>query len=420
MDLLRFITCGSVDDGKSTLIGRLLFDSSSVSSDILAAIERQSRNLPEGEIDLSLLTDGLRSEREQGITIDVAYKYFTTPRRKFIIADTPGHVQYTRNMVTGASNADLAIILIDARHGVVEQTRRHSMIASLLGIPHVVVCINKMDLVGFSQQVFDEIVSDYLQLKQELDFQNLIFLPVSALSGENVVKKSNDTPWYEGPALLEYLETVEVASDRNFDDPRFQVQYVIRPKNDELHDYRGYAGQIQSGIYRVGDQVTVYPSGLTSQITKIEVNQQEVEEAFPPQAAIIHLADDLDISRGNTIVRSDNLPSISQDLEAILCVTDNADFRAGGKFLLQHNSALVKCAIRAIEYKLDIETYDRIPNPDAVKLNDLIKVRLRTAEPLAFDAYCKNRRTGAFILINENTGQTVAGGMLEERMLNVE
>ncbi len=409
-----------MDDGKSTLIGRLLFDSSSVSSDILAAIERQSRNLPEGEIDLSLLTDGLRSEREQGITIDVAYKYFTTPRRKFIIADTPGHVQYTRNMVTGASNADLAIILIDARHGVVEQTRRHSMIASLLGIPHVVVCINKMDLVGFSQQVFDEIVSDYLQLKQELDFQNLIFLPVSALSGENVVKKSNDTPWYEGPALLEYLETVEVASDRNFDDPRFQVQYVIRPKNDELHDYRGYAGQIQSGIYRVGDQVTVYPSGLTSQITKIEVNQQEVEEAFPPQAAIIHLADDLDISRGNTIVRSDNLPSISQDLEAILCVTDNADFRAGGKFLLQHNSALVKCAIRAIEYKLDIETYDRIPNPDAVKLNDLIKVRLRTAEPLAFDAYCKNRRTGAFILINENTGQTVAGGMLEERMLNVE
>ncbi len=409
-----------MDDGKSTLIGRLLFDSSSVSSDILAAIERQSRNLPEGEIDLSLLTDGLRSEREQGITIDVAYKYFTTPRRKFIIADAPGHVQYTRNMVTGASNADLAIILIDARHGVVEQTRRHSMIASLLGIPHVVVCINKMDLVGFSQQVFDEIVSDYLQLKQELDFQNLIFLPVSALSGENVVKKSNDTPWYEGPALLEYLETVEVASDRNFDDPRFQVQYVIRSKNDELHDYRGYAGQIQSGIYRVGDQVTVYPSGLTSQITKIEVNQQEVEEAFPPQAAIIHLADDLDISRGNTIVRSDNLPSISQDLEAILCVTDNADFRAGGKFLLQHNSALLKCAIRAIEYKLDIETYDRIPNPDAVKLNDLIKVRLRTAEPLAFDAYCKNRRTGAFILINENTGQTVAGGMLEERMLNVE
>lgn len=414
MDILRFITCGSVDDGKSTLIGRLLFDSSSVSSDILAAIERQSRNLPEGEIDLSLLTDGLRSEREQGITIDVAYKYFSTPRRKFIIADAPGHVQYTRNMVTGASNTDLAIILIDARNGVVEQTRRHSMIASLLGIPHVVVCINKMDLVNYSEQAYNDIVYDFLQLRKELHFKDLTFVPVSALAGDNVVKKLVYTPWYEGPALLEYLETVAVASDRNYEDPRFQVQYVIRPKGDDLHDYRGYAGQIQSGIYRVGDQVTVFPSGLTSEITKIEVNQQEVQEAFPPQAAVLHLRDDLDISRGNTIVRSDKLPEVSQEFEAILCVTDNADFRAGGKFLLQHNSALVKCAIREIEYKLDIETYEHILNPDSIKLNDLIKVRLRTAEPLAFDAYRKNRKTGAFILINENSGQTLAGGMIQE------
>ncbi len=414
MDILRFITCGSVDDGKSTLIGRLLFDSSSVSSDILAAIERQSRNLPEGEIDLSLLTDGLRSEREQGITIDVAYKYFSTPRRKFIIADAPGHVQYTRNMVTGASNTDLAIILIDARNGVVEQTRRHSMIASLLGIPHVVVCINKMDLVNYSEQAFNDIVSDFLQLRNELHFKDLTFVPVSALAGDNVVKKSVYTPWYEGLALLEYLETVAVASDRNYEDPRFQVQYVIRPKSDDLHDYRGYAGQIQSGVYRVGDRVTVFPSGLSSEITKIEVSQQEVQEAFPPQAVVIHLKDDLDISRGNTIVRSDNQPQVAQEFEAILCVTDNADFRAGGKFLLQHNSALVKCAIREIEYKLDIETYEHIPNPNSIKLNDLIKVRLRTAEPLAFDAYRKNRRTGAFILINENSGQTVAGGMIQE------
>ncbi len=414
MDILRFITCGSVDDGKSTLIGRLLFDSSSVSSDILAAIERQSRNLPEGEMDLSLLTDGLRSEREQGITIDVAYKYFSTPHRKFIIADAPGHVQYTRNMVTGASNTDLAIILIDARNGVVEQTRRHSMIASLLGIPHVVVCINKMDLVNYSKQVFQNIVADFLELRKELHFKDLTFIPVSALAGDNVVRNSVYTPWYEGPPLLEYLETVTIASDRNLSDPRFQVQYVIRPKSDDLHDYRGYAGQIQSGIYRVGDAVTVFPSGLQSVITKIEVNRTEVSEAFAPQAAILHLADDLDISRGNTIVRSDKLPQVTQDIEAILCITDATDFRAGSKFLLQHNSALVKCAIRDIAYKLDIETYERIPHPESVRLNDLIKVRLRTAEPLAFDTYRHNRRTGAFILVHENTGQTVAGGMIQE------
>lgn len=414
MDLLRFITCGSVDDGKSTLIGRLLFDSQAVSSDILETIERQSRNVPNGSIDLSLLTDGLRSEREQGITIDVAYKYFTTPRRKFIIADAPGHVQYTRNMVTGASNADLAIILIDARHGVVEQTRRHSMIASLLGIPHLVVCINKMDLLGYSESRYNEIVNDYQELAKSLHFKHIEFIPVSALAGDNVVEKSENTPWYKGLPLLELLETVEIESDKNLNDTRFQVQYVIRPKNDELHDYRGYAGQIQSGIYKVGDPVTVFPSGLSSEITAIEVNQQQVEEAFANQPVVLHLKDDLDISRGNYIVKSDNIPQVSQDLDAILCITDAASFNIGSKLLFQHNSATVKSIVKEIYYQLDVNNYHKIENPEAVKLNDLIKVKLRTAEPIAFDAYQKNRKTGAFILINENTGNTVAAGMLEE------
>lgn len=414
MDLLRFITCGSVDDGKSTLIGRLLFDSQAVSSDILETIERQSRNVPSGSIDLSLLTDGLRSEREQGITIDVAYKYFTTPRRKFIIADAPGHVQYTRNMVTGASNADLAIILIDARHGVVEQTRRHSMIASLLGIPHVVVCINKMDLLGYSESIYNEIVNDYKELAKSLHFTHVEFIPVSALAGDNVVEKSENTPWYNGLPLLELLETVEIESDKNLEDARFQVQYVIRPKNDELHDYRGYAGQIQSGIYKVGDPVTVFPSGLSSEITAIEVNQQQVEEAFVNQPVVLHLKDDLDISRGNYIVKSNNIPTVSQDLEAMLCITDAASVNIGSKLLLQHNSATVKSIVKEIYYQLDVNNYHKIENPEAVKLNDLIKVKLRTAEPIAFDAYQKNRKTGAFILINENTGNTVAAGMLEE------
>ncbi len=414
MDLLRFITCGSVDDGKSTLIGRLLFDSQAVSSDILETIERQSRNVPNGSIDLSLLTDGLRSEREQGITIDVAYKYFTTPRRKFIIADAPGHVQYTRNMVTGASNADLAIILVDARNGVVEQTRRHSMIASLLGIPYVVVCINKMDLLGYSENRYNEIVSDYQELAKSLHFKHVEFIPVSALAGDNVVEKSENTPWYEGLPLLELLETVEIESDKNLNEARFQVQYVIRPKNDELHDYRGYAGQIQSGIYKVGDQVTVFPSGLSSEITAIEVNQQQVSEAFVNQPVVLHLKDDLDISRGNYIVKSNNTPTVSQDLDAILCVTDAASFNIGSKLLLQHNSATVKSIVKEIYYQLDVNNYHKIENPEAVKLNDLIKVKLRTAEPIAYDAYHKNRKTGAFILVNENTGNTVAAGMLEE------
>lgn len=414
MDILRFITCGSVDDGKSTLIGRLLYDSNSVSSDILETIERQSRNVAAGEIDLSLLTDGLRSEREQGITIDVAYKYFTTPRRKFIIADAPGHVQYTRNMVTGASNTDLAIILVDARNGVVEQTRRHTMIASLLGIPRVVVCINKMDLVGYSEKAYQDILDDYKIMTCRLGFKEQVFIPVSALAGDNVVKKSQSTPWYKGQTLLNHLETVEADADKNLDDPRFQVQYVIRPMQDDLHDYRGYAGQIQSGIYRQGQEVTIFPSGLTSRISKIEVNQQEVPEAFAPQAVVLHLEDDVDISRGNAIIPSDHLPNLSSEISAMLCVTENANFRVGSKFLLQQNSTTVKAVIQAVDYKLDINTFERQSNPDSIKLNDLIHVQLRTSEPLAFDAYQKNRQTGAFILIDANNFQTVAAGMLEE------
>ncbi len=414
MNLLRFITCGSVDDGKSTLIGRLLYDSHAVSPDILQAIERQSRNTPGGGIDLSLLTDGLRSEREQGITIDVAYKYFSTPRRKFIIADAPGHVQYTRNMVTGASNADCALILVDARHGVIEQTRRHSAIAALLGIPHIAVCINKMDMVAYSAKVFDRIVADYQAFAQQLNFKDLVFIPMSALSGDNVVEPSKNMPWYAGATLLHYLETVDVTAERYGKDARFQVQYVIRPKSDDLHDYRGYAGQIQSGVYRKGDRVTVFPSGLTTSITAIEVHQQEVEEAFAPQPAVLHLADDLDISRGVTIVHSDDLPTVSQDVEAMLCITDGAPVRVGGRFLLQHNSATVKAIVKDVYYKLDINTLEKIPQPHNLAINDLAHVRLRTSEPLSFDPYAINRKTGAFILIHENTCQTVAAGIMQK------
>ncbi len=413
MDILKFITCGSVDDGKSTLIGRMLYDSEAVSPDILEAIAKQSRNMPNGEVDLSLLTDGLRSEREQGITIDVAYKYFTTPRRKFIIADAPGHIQYTRNMVTGASNADLAVILIDARHGVIEQTRRHSAIATLLGIPHIAVCINKLDLVGFSEERYQTILKDYTRLAKALELSSVTFFPVSALSGDNIVERSVRTPWFTGKTLLEHLETIEIAEDVNLRDPRFQVQYVIRPKSDDLHDYRGYAGQIQSGVYCKGDRVTVLPSGLQSSISAIEVNQQEVDEAIAGQAAILHLRDDIDISRGATIARTGQLPTVSQDIEATLCLTDSAPVFVGSKLLLQHNSQTVKVIVKEIYYKLDINTYEKVRNPPSPGINDLVYVRLRTATPLAYDPYKNNRRTGAFILINENTCHTVAAGMIQ-------
>ena len=413
MDILRFITAGSVDDGKSTLIGRLLFDSESVSSDILDAIERQTKNMGEGELDLSLLTDGLRAEREQGITIDVAYKYFTTPRRKFIIADTPGHVQYTRNMVTGASNADLAIILIDARQGVAEQTRRHSIITSLLGIPHLVVCINKMDLMEYSEEVYNKIVGDYRTFAQNLTIKDLAFIPVSALQGDNIVHDSKNMSWYKGQNLLSYLEEVEVTQSRNLTDPYFQVQHVIRPQTEELHDYRGYAGRINSGVYRKGDKIIVLPSRIESEISAIEASLAEVEEAFAPMSVVIHLKDDIDISRGDTIALRDNQPIVSQDVEAILCWMGTHSLHTGAKLLLRHNSAVVKCVVKEVISKINIQTLEQEEHTGPVALNDLVKVRIRTAHPLAFDSYKKNRGAGAFILVNENSGETLAAGMIE-------
>jgi sulfate adenylyltransferase subunit 1 len=412
MDLLRFITCGSVDDGKSTLIGRLLFDSQAVSLDILNAIERQTKNKANGAIDLSLLTDGLRAEREQGITIDVAYKYFTTKKRKFIIADAPGHVQYTRNMVTGASNADLAIVLIDARLGVIEQTRRHSLIASLLGIPHIVVAVNKMDLVGYDPSVYNTIIHDYQALANQLGLKDITFIPMSALNGDNIVEKSAYMPFYTGKTLIEHLETVQVSSDVNLTDARFQVQYVIRPMSDDYHDYRGYAGKIQSGIYKVGDKVTVMPSGIKSTISRIEVNMRDVQEAFSGQAAILHLADDIDISRGDSIIPTTETLNPTTDIEATLCWFDETrPLKEGSKFLLQNGSNVAKAVVKKIEYKLDVSNLEKYPTTEGV-LNDIVKVQLKTSKPLIFDNYLQNRATGAFILINENTCNTVAAGMI--------
>jgi sulfate adenylyltransferase subunit 1 len=412
MDLLRFITAGSVDDGKSTLIGRLLFDSKSIMIDQLAAIEKQSKNKELGEIDLALLTDGLRAEREQGITIDVAYKYFSTPKRKFIIADAPGHIQYTRNMVTGASTADLAIILIDARNGVVEQTRRHSIITSLLNIPHVVVAINKMDLVDYSQDVYNNIVIDYAEVAKSLGLKDVTYIPLSAAFGDNIVEKSPKLAWYEGAPLLEFLESVEVDKDINLADPRFPVQYVIRPQTDDLHDYRGYAGKVISGIYKKGDTITVLPSGRTSTISAIEHNGKQVEEVFAPQSAILHLEDDIDISRGDIIVKSDNLPKLTQELEVVLCWMDSKPLVTGNKYLLQINSKVVKSVIKEIEYKLDVNTLQKTEATSAT-LNDVIKVKIKTASPVPYDSYNDLRENGGAILIDETSHVTVGACMIQ-------
>jgi sulfate adenylyltransferase subunit 1 len=438
MDILRFITCGSVDDGKSTLIGRLLFDSQAVSLDILNAIERQTKDKTNGQIDLSLLTDGLRAEREQGITIDVAYKYFTTKTRKFIIADAPGHVQYTRNMVTGASNADLAIVLIDARLGVIEQTRRHSLIASLLGIPNIVVAVNKMDLVGFDPSVFDQIKADYTVIADKLGIKNPVFIPMSALNGDNVVEKSDALAWFKGGTLLAHLESVNVADTVNLDDARFQVQYVIRPKSDELHDYRGYAGRIQSGVYKTGDRVVVLPSGIETTLSAIEMNLNKVETAFAGQSVVLHLRDDIDISRGDSIsvldskfqisdfkgdasnaqpeiwnVKSEiHPPSVSNEISATLCWFDERNSLVeGSKLLLQNGSNTVKAIVKEVNYKLDISNLEQVEASEA-RLNDIVNVRLKTAKPVVFDNYKANRQTGAFILVNENSCNTVAAGMI--------
>ncbi len=413
MDLLRFITAGSVDDGKSTLIGRLLYDSKNILSDQLEQLERQSVNRNAGEIDLALLTDGLRAEREQGITIDVAYRYFTTPKRKFIIADAPGHVQYTRNMVTGASNADLIVILIDARQGVVEQTRRHSIIASLLKIPQVVVTVNKMDLVGYSQDIYNNILLDYVEVATQLGLKDVKFFPISALNGDNIVDPSAQMSWYEGPSLLEYLEDVVVAGDLNNSLPRFQVQYVIRPQLAELHDYRGYAGRVQSGIYREGDEVVVLPAGIRSRIAAIETGGKRVAEVFAPQSVVLHLADDIDISRGDAIVKPDQLPTTSVEFEAIICWLDEKKLQKGNKYYLQHNSRLIRVVVKEVEYKLDVNSLLQKEAGDGVTLNEVAKVKIKAASPLVFDAYEDLRATGAAILVDETSNSTVAAVLIQ-------
>ncbi len=412
MDLLRFITAGSVDDGKSTLIGRLLYDTESIKVDQLATIQKQSKNKGEGEIDLALFTDGLRAEREQGITIDVAYKYFNTEKRKFIIADAPGHIQYTRNMVTGASNSDLIIILIDARLGVIEQTRRHSIIASLLQIPHVVVTVNKMDMVDYSEEVFNNIVIEYSKIAQTLNIKDVTFIPISALNGDNIVNPSPNTPWYQGQTLLHLLENIDVAHDVNYTEPRLPVQYVIRPQVDELHDYRGYAGKVISGVYKKGDIVTVLPEGIDSVIEAVEVHGEEVEEAFAPQSAVIRLKDDIDINRGDVIVAKSNQPKVSQDLEATLCWMDSRPLVPGNKYLLQVHSRRVRCIVKEINYKLDVNTLEKIENIEQAGLNDVVHVVLKTASPIVFDSYNKLRANGGAILIDETAHTTVGACML--------
>lgn len=413
MDLLRFITAGSVDDGKSTLIGRLLYDSKSILVDQLEAIERQTKNKANGEIDLALLTDGLRAEREQGITIDVAYKYFSTPKRKFIIADAPGHIQYTRNMVTGASNSELIIVLIDARQGVVEQTRRHSIIASLLRIPHVVVAINKMDLVNYSEDVFNNIVIDYSQIAEKLGLPEVSYIPISALNGDNIVEPSSFMSWYNGPSLLQLLETVPVAKDINLSHSRFPVQYVIRPQTDELHDYRGYAGKIISGVYRVGDKVTVLPAGIETTVSRIEHNRQDVQQAQAPQSIVLHLADDVDVSRGDVIVPADDRPSLGNELEVLLCWMDSKPLLAGNKYQLQLNSSRVRAVVKSIAYKVDVNTLENRDYDGSVKLNEVVKATIKTATAIPHDAYALLRANGGAILIDETSNITVGACMIQ-------
>lgn len=412
MDLLRFITAGSVDDGKSTLIGRLLYDSKSILADQFETLKKQSKNAVHSEIDLALLTDGLRAEREQGITIDVAYKYFNTPKRKFIIADAPGHIQYTRNMITGASTADCIVILIDARNGVVEQTRRHSIIASLLRIPHVVVAINKMDMVDNDKVVYDAIVQQYKPLAKQLELQDVYYIPMSALKGDNVIASSPEFPWYKGEALLPYLENLEVTHGATETPSRFQVQYVIRPQREDLHDYRGYAGQISNGSYAVGDAVRILPSGLSSTVSAIEVSGKEVKRAYAGQAVILHLRDDVDVSRGDAIVKENELPRLEQEFEALVCWMDAKELQEGNKYLLQQGSRRVKAVVKEIAYKLDVNTLNQLASPSSATLNDVVKVRIKTAEPLAYDAYKALSSNGTAILIDQTSNHTAGAALL--------
>ncbi|PWL30910.1 GTP-binding protein [uncultured Roseivirga sp.] len=412
MELLRFTTAGSVDDGKSTLIGRLLFDSKSIFEDQLDHVASSSKKRGLEHTDLALLTDGLKDEREQGITIDVAYRYFATPKRKFIIADTPGHIQYTRNMVTGASTANLALILIDARKGIVEQTCRHSFIASLLQIPHIVVCVNKMDLVDHSEEAFEKIKSDYQDFAAKLEVKDIRFIPISALNGDNVVNKSENMTWYQGSTLLNTLETIHIASDYNHIDGRFPVQTVLRPKSDKYHDYRGYAGRIAGGIFKKGDDVMVLPSGFTSKVKQIHLMEEEIEEAFAPMSVAMTLEDDIDLGRGDMIVKNGNQPSVSQDVDVMLCWFSSKGPQVRSKYTLMHASNEVKAMVKDIHYKLDINTLHKEEGFEKISLNDIIKVSLRTTKPLMNDSYRRNRSTGALILVDESTNETVAAGMI--------
>ncbi len=413
MDILRFATAGSVDDGKSTLIGRLLYDSKTVFEDQIDAVERVSRERGDENVNLALLTDGLRAEREQGITIDVAYRYFASPKRKFIIADTPGHIQYTRNMVTGASTADLALILVDARKGLVEQSRRHAFLATLLQVPHLVLVVNKMDLVDWDQKVFDDIHAEFTAFATKLRVRDLEVIPVSALKGDNVVDRSEHMPWYDGPSLLHHLEHVHVASDRNLIDARFPVQYVVRPISDEYHDYRGYAGQVAGGVLKKGDDVMVLPSGFTSKIAAVEISGKEVDEAYPPMSVTIRLEDEIDISRGDLICRPHNAPTVTQDIDAMICWMDEtATFQVGKKYAIKHTTRTARTIVKDLQYRLDVNTLHRDEDATTLSLNEIGRVRLRTTVPLLCDDYGVNRTTGGFVLIDEGTNRTVAAGMI--------
>jgi len=413
MDLLRFSTAGSVDDGKSTLIGRLLYDSKSIFEDQLEAMEESSRRRGDENVNLALLTDGLKAEREQGITIDVAYRYFATPKRKFIIADTPGHTQYTRNMVTGASTANLAIILIDARKGVIEQTKRHSFIANLLRIQHLVVAVNKMDLVDYSEEVYNKIVADFRDFASRLDnIVEITDIPISALNGDNVVEKSEHMPWYQGPTFLYHLEHVYVGGEENHVDARFPVQWVIRPMSDEWHDFRGYAGRVAGGVFKPGDEVTVLPSGFKSRIKGIHTPNGDIHEAFAPQSICLTLTDEIDISRGDTLVKSNNPPEVSQDIEAMICWFSSKPMPPRAKLVLRHTTQETKAIIQEVKYHVDINTLHKIEGVDTFQMNDIGRISLRTAVPLIHDSYRRNRSTGSFILIDPGTNETVAAGMI--------
>jgi sulfate adenylyltransferase subunit 1 len=413
MDLLRFTTAGSVDDGKSTLIGRLLYDSKSIFEDQLEAVEQSSRQRGDEIVNLALLTDGLRAEREQGITIDVAYRYFATPKRKFIIADTPGHIQYTRNMVTGASTANLAIILIDARKGVIEQTCRHSFIASLLQIQHIIVAVNKMDLVDYSEQVFDDIVKEFKEFSSRLDVPDIDFVPISALHGDNIVEPSTNMPWYKGSTLLYTLETVYIGNEFNHVDARFPVQWVIRPQSQEHHDFRGFAGRVASGVFKVGDPVKVLPSGFGTRISGIHTFDGDVDEAFAPMSVTLKLEDEIDISRGDMIVKENNPPTVTQDIEAMVCwFSDTASLKLGHKYTIRSMTNEAKCLIKEVKYKVNVNTLHKIEDNKDVALNDIARISLRTSAPFFVDSYSRNRMTGSLVLVDEHTNTTVAAGMI--------